>query len=110
MKMQEPNSGEFDINVRIPIHHLNIHYLADAIWVKAYKLKEEDNNFEQADKVFIGAFHIFWKKCAQQAKRGESASIPYTYKLRDPAGESRVLLSGSISGEYQWVRFGHRRS
>ena len=110
MTMQEPNSGVFDIKVRIPINNLNVHYLADAIWVKVYKLKEEDDNFEKADKVFIGAFHIFWKKCAHEAKDGESSSIPYKYKLCDPEGESRVLLRGWIAGEYQWVRFGHRQS
>jgi len=71
-------------------------------------LKHDEENFDKADKAYIGTIQIFWKKCVDEASGGgEPPSIPYKYELCDPEGECTKEISGAMSGECRWVPFGH---
>ena len=51
-----------------------------------------------------------WKECVQKEKDGESKLIQFKEEFRDPDGESNVDFTGTLSGELQWIKFGHPKS
>ena len=51
-----------------------------------------------------------WKECVQKEKDGESKLIQFKEDFRDPDGESTVDFTGTLSGELQWIKFGHTKS
>ena len=51
-----------------------------------------------------------WKECVNTAIDGESKLIQYKEDFRDPDGECNVDFTGTLSGELQWVEFGHAKS
>lgn len=51
-----------------------------------------------------------WKECIATEKDGESKLIQFKEEFRDPDGDCLVDFTGTLSGELQWVKFGHPKS
>lgn len=73
-------------------------------------MREEETNFKQADKTYIGCIFIMWKDCVEKEEGGESPWIPFEEDLRNPDGKCTVGLEGMLTGELKWVKFGHKNS
>jgi len=44
----------------------------EIIKVSVYKCPEDEDNFKNADKTFIGCIYIMWKECVSKEVNGES--------------------------------------
>jgi hypothetical protein len=82
----------------------------EIIKVSVYKCAEEDNNFKQAEKTFVGQIFVMWKECVENEVNGESPWLHFQEELRDPDEKCTVDLSGMFVGQVKWIKFGHKDS
>ena len=76
----------------------------------AIQYKEDEENFKLADKTYIGCIYIMWKECVNTAVDGESKMITFMEEFRDPDAECSVDFTGTLSGDLQWIKYGHPKS
>ena len=111
MKMQESSTGKFKMKVRLLIPNHNINMYQDVLKVRVYKLPEDEQDFKLADKVYVGCILLKWKQVFSTLQSGVSAVTQFEEELIDPEQECRKIeVSGLLSGELQWIQFGHASS
>jgi hypothetical protein len=97
----------------MPLSNVNIHMYQEVIKIKVYKVKSDSiqKDFEMDDKTFIGTVGIMWKECPNKVLGdGTSKMLDWQLEMVDPEEESTKDITGELTGNLQWVKFGSKTS
>ena len=77
MKMQDAETGQFRIKLKLPIMNHNMYLYQEVIKVSVFKCPESHEDPKTADKTYTGFINIMWKECVEREKNGSSDWINF---------------------------------
>lgn len=92
---------------RIRLDKQNVFLFQDAVLVHMFKVANENDK----KQVYVGTIMIPWKECIEKEQNGESPEMQFQLELiqwEDLMSEYEV--NGLVTGQLQWVKYGHKNS